>query len=114
MKNIVIINCESCNSFKIELVYQYTSHLHAIPISWTRCADCKYPSDAINYLSYSSTLDNYIEVYSKKYQINCSPNDFKNRIVECIKRQIIQSCLLDEKNNILGCQDGYYNFHCVT
>jgi len=114
MRNDAIINCEKCNSINIELLYKYPNHIHAIPISWTSCADCGHPSVAMGFLSYSGALNMYIEDYSKRHPINCDLNDFRNRVVECVKRQIVQSCLFDEKDNILDRKDGYYNFNSIA
>jgi hypothetical protein len=108
MGSDAIIRCEKCNSDRIELIYQYINHLHAMPTAKTICANCGYPSNAMGFLSDGVALSDYVEYYSKKYPINYSIDEFKQRVVECVKRQIVQSCLFDEKDIIIDRKDGYH------
>ena len=95
---------------KIELIYKYPNHIHAMFTSKTSCTNCGYSSNAMDFLSYGIVLDDYVERYSKKYPINCTIDEFEQRVVECVKRQIVQSCLFDEKDDIIVRKDGYCNF----
>ena len=110
MKANAIIYCEKCGSDKIELIYKYPNHIHAMPTSKTSCANCGYSSRAMGFLSYGVALDDYLVCYSKKHPVNCPVDEIKRQTVECVKQQIVQSCLFDEKDNIVARKDGYYNF----
>ena len=55
-----------------------------------------------------------LECYSQKHPANCSVDDFNQQTVECVKQQIVQSCLFDEKDNIVACKDGYNKSFMAT
>lgn len=111
MESDAIIRCEKCGSVRIELIYKYPNHLHAFPTSKTVCANCGYSSNAMGFLSHGVALDDYVEYFLKKHPVNCSIEEFQQRIVECVKQQIVQSCLFDEKDNIIDRKDGYCSFN---
>lgn len=110
MDNDAIIRCEKCGSHNIELIYKYPNHLHALTTARAVCTSCGHPSLAMGYLNHGAALQEYVEYYSRKFPIKCSLEEFRQRTVDCVKRQIVQSCLFDENDSILARKDGYFDF----
>lgn len=110
MEKNTILYCGNCGSDKIELINRYPNHIHAFTTKEAKCTNCGYPSSALSFLSYGKALDDYVESFSKIYPIHCSTDEIKKRVVENVKNQIVQSCLFDEKDNIITRKDGYYIF----
>ena len=111
MKHEIIVRCEKCRASSFELICRYLNRDRLQPTSKTVCVNCGCSSSAMGFLTgRGEAFREYVAYHYDKQPIKCSIGEYEQWVTECVKRQIVQSCLFDENNNIIDRKDEYYEF----